>query len=370
VTRSQRSLLGAPAPWMTQSVCALLVAACGGVAGPTDASNSGGDVTASYAAAFASGAQSGTLTLTTHTSGQAGGTMVTVGGVTAALSGTYSASTGAFTVNGGGYAFTGSTSASSASGSFTGPGGGTGSFSGLPQSTGVPATSYCGSWQDGIEFGWLNVVVGGASVTSVAGGPFVGTVGLMGTVTGSTLDASSSGGAGTVTIHGTLVTGDSISGVIVDPTGSGGFGASKAACTAATSSGSATPATLSGEWATAQGAGTTITVALLQVGTGLSGAGVITVQPGIPASVGGGPPWTGDGYSLTSGSLSGTTVTFASTLVGKNVRGAGGFYHGTLSFAGTVSNGTTMTGTLTYTPTFTDSQVFTQQTATVTLTRQ
>src|SRR5487761_2119415 len=94
VTRSQRSLLGAPAPWMAQSVCALLVAACGGGAGPTDASNSGGDVTASYAAAFASGAQSGTLTLTTHTSGQAGGSMVTVGGVTAALSGTYSASTG------------------------------------------------------------------------------------------------------------------------------------------------------------------------------------------------------------------------------------------------------------------------------------
>ncbi|HUX33342.1 MAG TPA: hypothetical protein VMV51_05665 [Gemmatimonadaceae bacterium] len=370
MTRSPRCIFGPPAPWLARSVCALLVAACGGAAGPTDGSNSGGDVTASYAVAFASGAQSGTLSLTTHTSGQAAGTMATVGGVTAALSGTYSASSGAFTVNGGGYAFTGSTSASSASGSFTGPGGGAGSFSGLPLSTGVTATSYCGSWQDGIEFGWLNVVVGGASVSSVAGGPFVGTVGLTGTLTASTLDASSSGGPGTVTIHGTLVTGDSISGTIVDPSGSGGFGAAKAACTAAASSGSTTPTTLSGEWATAQGTGTTITVALLQVGTGLSGTGVITVQPGIPASVGGGPPWTGDGYSLTSGSVSGTTVTFASTLVGKNARAAGGFYYGALSFAGTVSSGTAMTGTLTYTPTFTDSQVFTEQTAMVTLTRQ
>jgi len=370
VTRSQRSIFGAPAPWMAQSVCALLVAACGGAAGTTDASNSGGDVTASYAAAFASGAQSGTLTLTSHTSGQAGGTMATVGGVTAALSGTYSASTGSFTVNGGGYAFTGFTSASSASGSFTGPGGGAGAFSGLAQPTGATATTYCGSWEDGIEFGWMNVVVSGTSVSSVAGGPYVGTVGLMGTLTAATFDASSSGGAGTVTIHGTIVAGDSISGVIVDPSGSGSFGASKAACTAAASSGSTTPTTLSGEWATAQGAGTTITVALLQVGTRLSGAGVITVQPGIPASVGGGPPWTGDGYSITSGSVSGTNVTFASTLVGKNVRQAGGFYYGTLSFSGTASSGTTMTGTLTYTPTFTDSQVFTQQTATVTLTRQ
>jgi hypothetical protein len=345
-------------------VCALFAAACGG-AGTTDTSNSGGGgVTVAYAVAFASGAESGTATFTTHSNGQAAGTLSTVAGATATLSGSYSAANSSFTLNGGGFAFTGSTSASNASGSFTGPNGGGGSFSGLAQPSGASATSYCGTWQDGVSFGWLNAVVSGTSIISVAGGPYVGTVGLTGTLSGSTFSASSAGGVGTVTINGSIVAGDSIAGAFVNSIGSGSFGASKAACTAAGSG------TLAGEWATAQGTGTTITVTLLQVAANLSGAGVITVQPGVPATVGGGPPWTGDGYTITGGSVSGTSVTFASTLVGKNPKNAGGFYYGTLSFAGTVSGGNTMTGTLTYTPTFTDSQIFAQQTATVTLTKQ
>lgn len=176
-------------------VSALLTAACSG-GGPTNASPSGGgDVTVAYA--VASGAQSGTATFTTHSTGQATGTLNTVSGATDTLSGSYSATGGSFTLNGGGYTFTGSISAANASGSFTGPNG---------------------------------------------------------------------GGVGVVTINGSIVAGDSISGTYVNTIGSGSFGASKAACTAAGST------TLAGEWATAQGTGTTITVALLQVGSALSGA--------------------------------------------------------------------------------------------------
>ena len=364
MTRPQPTLFTRPALMPAIFVCALFAAACGG-AGTTDASGGGKDVTATYSAAFASGSRSGTFSLTTHSTGHADGTLLTVAGVSSALSGSYTPTTGAFTASGGGFSFTGTTSASAASGSFTGPDGSGGSFSGLPQANGVTPSSYCGSWQESTSFGWVNVIVSGPTMTGVAGGPYSDNVSLSGTVTGTNFTGTILGSSEGTTVSGTIVAGDSLAGTIASLAGNGSFGASKAACATA-----GTASTLSGAWATAQGPGTTITVALLQVSAALSGAGVITVQPGIAAISGGGPPWTGDGYTLTAGSVTGTSVTFTSTLVGNNPRGAGGFYHGQLTFTGTVTNGATMTGTLTYTPTFTDSQVFAQQTATVTLTRQ
>jgi hypothetical protein len=97
-----------------------------------------------------------------------------------------------------------------------------------------------------------------------------------------------------------------------------------------------------------------MTVALMQSGSGLIGAGTITVNI---------PNYTGNDFDVSAGTFSNPTISFSGPL-GRNPAPGGGSYIGTLSFSGTITSSTTMTGTLTYTPPRTLEQIFTSQTAT------
>ena len=132
--------------------------------------------------------------------------------------------------------------------------------------------------------------------------------------------------------------------------------------------GAGTPNGVAGSWSTPNGAQTRLSVQLLATGSSLSGAGTITVPPLAPITGPATPAYTGDNFTITSGSFSSPNVSFTATL-GANPNGSGGFYNGTLSFSGTVSGGT-MSGTLTFTPPRTASQTFAAQTVSgVTLTK-
>ena len=132
--------------------------------------------------------------------------------------------------------------------------------------------------------------------------------------------------------------------------------------------GAVTPNGVAGSWATLNGAQTRISFQLLPTGSSLSGAGTIGVPPLAPITGPATPAYTGDNFTITSGSISGPNVLFTATL-GANPNGSGGFFYGTMSFSGTVSGGT-MSGTLTFTPPRTASQTFAAQTVSgVTLTK-
>jgi hypothetical protein len=140
------------------------------------------------------------------------------------------------------------------------------------------------------------------------------------------------------------------------------------ACTAGTGSdGVSTNTGIAGSWSTGTGVQNSMVVQLALAGTALSGSGTISVPP-LTASTGPTTPtYTGDTFTITSGSYNAPTAQFTASL-GANPDGAGGFYHGTLSFSGTLTSGT-LTGTLTYTPPRTSSQTFAAQTVSgVTLT--
>ena len=125
---------------------------------------------------------------------------------------------------------------------------------------------------------------------------------------------------------------------------------------------------VAGSWATPNGAQTRLSVQLLATGSSLSGAGTLGVPPLAPITGSAALPYTGDNFTITCGSFSSPTVSFTATL-GANPNGSGGFYNGTLSFAGAV-NGGTMSGTLTFTPPRTATQTFAAQTVSgVTLTK-
>jgi hypothetical protein len=119
---------------------------------------------------------------------------------------------------------------------------------------------------------------------------------------------------------------------------------------------------IAGTWSTQSGAQTQMDVQLALSGTALSGTGTITVPPLAPSSGPATPAYTGDSFTITSGTFTTPNVSFTATL-GANPDGSGGFYHGTLSFSGTQS-GNSMTGTLTFTPPRTASQTFAAQTVT------
>ena len=119
---------------------------------------------------------------------------------------------------------------------------------------------------------------------------------------------------------------------------------------------------IAGSWSTQGGAQTTLRVQLLTAASALSGTGTVGVPPLAPTSGPATPAYTGDNFTITSGSFNSPNVSFTATL-GANPNGTGGFYVGTLSFSGTVSGGT-MQGTLTFTPPRTATQTFAAQTVT------
>ena len=218
-----------------------------------------------------------------------------------------------------------------------------------PTSGGAPR-SFCGTYATSADYGWLSLVVsasGGASGFAVAlvGG---GSVGFSGAVSGVSFTGISSD---SVSIHGTLSPdGTTITGTYSPPGAaplSGTFQGSTAACSTAGAS------TNSGLWSTSgTGASTNLHFAITETGGTIGGSGVITVN-----FVNG---WTGNEFLITSGSVTGSQVSFTAQL-GANPTGTGGFWYGTLTFTGTIS-GSTITGTTVFTPPRTLTQTFAEQT--------
>ena len=125
---------------------------------------------------------------------------------------------------------------------------------------------------------------------------------------------------------------------------------------------------VSGSWATAGGGAPSLNFQLVQTGSSVTGAGTIGVAPLAPVSGPSTPAYTGDNFTITSGTFNAPNLSFTASL-GANPDGAGGFYRGTLTFNGTLS-GTTIVGTATFTPPRTATQIFSMQTMTgATLTR-
>ena len=141
------------------------------------------------------------------------------------------------------------------------------------------------------------------------------------------------------------------------------------ACSGIASDGGLSPSSgADGAWSTKGGAAPSILLSLAQAGSVLSGTGTLGVPALAPVSGPSSPAYTGDDFTITTGSVTSPTVSFTATL-GANPDGAGGFYRGALSFSGTQS-GSAMTGTLTFTPPRTASQIFAAQTVSgVALTR-
>ena len=141
-------------------------------------------------------------------------------------------------------------------------------------------------------------------------------------------------------------------------------------CGGATSDTVTAPVSLSGTWATSSSAGqTTLRLQLVEVGGTVTGTGTLGTPPIMPVTGSSTPPYTGDTFTITSGSYASQVVSFTASL-GSNPVGDGTFYHGTLTFTGTVS-GATMTGSVGFSPPRTATQVFINQAAVgVTLSKQ
>lgn len=364
-------------------VCALWVtlfalAGCsGGATAPGDG-NTGltGATTTTYSGTFADAKSNGTMSVAVTfpsasrqldlpagisaqaaASASATGTLVLPSGATIQVTGSFQSSTRALTLVGGSYSFNGSIANNGITGSFSGPNG-AGTFAAQPPaSTGAVAKTYCGTYATASDYGWFDLVISaGGNATGLAVGIIDATsVGISGTVTGSTLSATTNVGA---QIDATLSgDGNALSGTY-SPAGStpgaGLFQGSTTGCPAAGTS------TVGGLWANNVGLSTSIHFALTPSGGTVGGSGVITVDFV--------PQWTGNAFEITSGSISGSQISFTAQL-GANPNGSGGFWRGTLAFTGTVS-GSTMTGTVVFTPPRTATQTFGQQTvAGLTLTR-
>lgn len=134
-----------------------------------------------------------------------------------------------------------------------------------------------------------------------------------------------------------------------------------AACSKGSDGSVAPDGGIAGAWVT-QGAAaqTKMSVQLALTGSSLSGTGTLSTPPLAPISGPAMPTYTGDNFTITTGSFSSPTVSFTATL-GANPDGAGGFFRGTLLFSGTL-NGGTMSGTLTFTPPRSVTQIVAGQT--------
>ena len=375
----------------------LILTACSG-GGSKDVSSTGpnnnnNSPTTTYTGTFASSAKSGTFSATFVSgssaravrelptglseqvtgSATATGTIVFIDGTSASLTGSFNASSGALALSGpGGLTFSGTLSSGKLSGSVL-SGGSSGSFVGYAAaSSGTAAKVFCGTYGGG-DAGFWNVVVSPSGTVSGIEAPLVGigTTALTGTLSGSTLSFTSSDqttATGTVSADGATV-----AGTWANSSGgkTGTFAGGSQSCgsiSAGVAPATTPPPSASGSWATATIGGTggtggvTAWAALLETGGTVSGSGVITTAPITPISGPASPTYTGNAYTITSGSFSGSTVTFSASL-GANPGPNGTFFHGTLSFNGTLS-GTTLTGTLTFTPPANLSQTFGPQTVT------
>lgn len=125
---------------------------------------------------------------------------------------------------------------------------------------------------------------------------------------------------------------------------------------------------VNGYWGTDSKARPGINFQIATTGTSISGTGTVATPPLAPTSGPATPVYTGDNFTITTGTFIAPNVSFTAS-VGANPDGVGGFFRGTLAFAGTM-NGNSMIGSWTLTPPRTATQTFSLQTVTAaTLTR-
>ena len=341
--------------------------------------------TTTYTGAFANATRSGTIAVAITSSSalallalptginaqsasavsSASATMVFTDGTSTTLSGNYTASSGALSISSiGGFSLTGTLVSGTLLGTVTSAGG-TGTFVAYPSAAGSSAKVFCGTY-GGSDAGFWNIVISPTGTVSGGAASIRGarTLSFTGTVSGSTITfTTSDNGSATGTLSSD---GTSISGTWTGRAGeSGTFQGGTTIC--GTPSPGTVPATLtpnvSGSWVSPASSSTHAWVAILQTGSTVSGAGVLTTPAIIPISGPSTPVYTGDAFTITSGTFSGSSVTFSAS-VGNNPAGNGTFLHGSLTFTGTLSGTNTMSGTLNFTPTPNLSQTFGAQTLT------
>ena len=341
--------------------------------------------TTTYTGAFANSTRSGTiavaitsssapalLALPTGINAQsssavstASATMVFTDGTSTTLSGNYTASTGAVSLSGtGGFSSGGTLTNGTLRGTVTSSGG-TGTFVAYPPASGISTKVFCGTY-GGSDAGFWNIVISPTGKVSGGAASVRGarTLSFTGTLSGSTITFTTSDNGSAL---GTL----SADGLSISGTWTGNAGESGTFQSGTSICGALTPGTVpanvtpnvSGSWVSPSSSSTHAWVAILQTGSALSGAGVLTTPAIVPIAGPSSPAYTGDAYTITSGTFSGSAVTFTASL-GSNPAGNGTFFHGTLTFTGTLSGTGTMTGTLNFTPPATASQSFGAQTLT------
>lgn len=365
------------------TLCAVvsLLAACsrsaGSDAGGTTAPLTGPSTT--YVGVFSSANWSGTLSVAiSTTSSAATGSIVFIDGTSASGSGNLTSSTNGLFINGiaDGFLLTGGL----ASGVLTGQvlsGTVTGAFAALPVASGTTAKVLCGTFAGSSVGFWNIVILSTGTVRGVTAALGTGnTTTLQGTLAGNTvtLTSSDSGNVqGTLSPDGLSISGTwSGAGLSTGSSGSGTFQAATTTC------GSATPGTppgspppsVAGSWMTSGSNGASVSfAALLQSGSSLGGSGLLTTTAVLPIAGPSSPAYGGNAYTITSGSISGSAVTFTAALGGSAIGSTP--TAGTLSFTGKFTNASTLTGMLVFTPPATATQTFAAQTLTgFTLTKQ
>lgn len=342
------------------AMAALSVAtACGGGSTATSPNTGGTTPTTvtpvAYVGSFASAGESGTLSFSLGAS--VTGSIVLLNGTTTALTGMYAASSGNVSLSGGAYNFTGTVANGTFNGSY-GTATGSGTVTALVQgSAGVTTKTFCGTYVNGGDFGWLDLVVSPAGAVTgfaVSGLGLKQSVTITGTLSGTVLTATTNEAVavtGTVSSDSTSVAGTYVPS---EATSSGGtFSAGTAKC--GTVIGTSPSTSIAGAWLTPNGASTVLNIVITEQGTALDGTGAIHVA---------GPSgYTGDRFKILSGSFTSPNVTFTARL-GANPVGDGTFWYGTLTFTGTLSSNTAASGTMKYTPPRTLTQIFTEQTVT------
>jgi hypothetical protein len=181
--------------------------------------------TGTYVGTLAGAQTSGALTVTLDGT-DASGSVTLIGGAARSasasmppLSGSYNAGTGALHLEGGGYTFDGTIADGVLSGTWTGPGGTSGSFSAFLGGEGTVVDVYCGTFDTVNDDGTFNLVRRDATLRGFAVPDNGDTIELSGSVSGNTLTifgtlAGQTQGVATATL---AADGSTFSGTVNDP---------------------------------------------------------------------------------------------------------------------------------------------------------
>lgn len=140
------------------------------------------------------------------------------------LTGSFSSGTGALSLEGGGYTFVGTLAGGVLSGTWTGPGGTSGTFTALLEGDGTVVAVYCGVYDTQNDDGTFNLVRQDASLRGFAVSSADGdTIDLSGSVSGNTLTiyATAAGPSANVATATLSADGATFTGTVNDPNNPG-----------------------------------------------------------------------------------------------------------------------------------------------------